>query len=194
MCEFVAFAIPRPMSMVELLQCSIFVSVFGACFCFAVVAMLSLRVLFGLLLWAFADAGAMPDINVQYDVESANVASADARSKFAKRTLQLAAAIEQADVRISQFSDLVGQALRMGGQARRGTSFLGLQPVDASRVRQSLAATEPMAPSSQATVNVIMAEDVGAIMDEAKYKGRLTQIERLRADFDRGVADLAKAA
>ena len=194
MCEFVAFAIPRPMSTVEELQCSIFVLVFGACFCFAVVAMLSLRFLFGLLLWAFADAGAMPDINVQYDVESANVAGADARSKFAKRTSQLAAAIEQADVRISQFSDLVGQALRTGSQARRGTSFLGLQPVDASRVRQSLAATEPMAPSSQATVNVIMAEDVGAIMASAKYKGMLDEIEQLRSDFERDVAQLADAA
>ena len=152
--------------------------------------MFSSRVLLGLLLCAFADAGAMPEIKVQYEAGSPNVPDADARSKFAKRTSQLAAAIGQADVRISQFSDLVG---RMSGQAQRATSFLGLQPVDASRVRKSLAATEPMAPSSQAAVNVVMAEDVGAIMEKVEYKGMLDELDRLRANFERGVAELAQA-
>ena len=136
----------------------------------------------------------MPDINVQYEVGPANMASADARTKFVKRTSELAAAVRQADVRISEFSELVGQALQVSGQTPRGTSFLGLQPVDASRVRKSLAATEPMAPSSQAAVNVIMAEDAGAIVERAEYNGMLDEIDRLRADFERGVAELAKAA
>ena len=170
------------------------VSVFVCRFCFAIGIMFSLQVLLGLLLCAFADAGAMPDINVQYEVGSANMAGADARSQFAKRTSQLATAIGQADARISQFSDLVGHALPMRGQAQRATSFLGLQPVDASRVRKSLAATEPMAPSSQAAVNVIMAEDVGAVMDKAEYKGMRDEIGRLHATFERGVAELAQAA
>ena len=156
--------------------------------------MLSSRFLLGLLLGAFVHAGAMPDINVQYEIGSANLASADERSKFAKRTSQLAAAIGQADIRISQFSDLVGQALRMSEKSQKATSFLGLQPVDASRVRKSLAATEPMAPSSQAAVNVVMAEDVGAIVERAEYNGMLDEIYRLRADFERGVAELANAA
>ena len=163
-------------------------------FGFAIVAMRSLRVLLCLLPCAFADAGAMPDINVQYDVGPANMASADARTKFVKRTSELAAAVRQTDVRISEFSELVGQALQVSGQTPRGTSFLGLQPVDASRVRKSLAATEPMAPSSQAVVNVVMAEDVGAIMGTAKYKGMLDEIYRLRGDFEHDVAKLADAA
>ena len=136
----------------------------------------------------------MPDINVQYDVGPANMASADARTKFVKRTSELAAAVRQADVRISEFSELVGQALQVSGQTQRGTSFLGLQPVDASRVRKSLAATEPMAPSSQAAVNVVMAEDVGSIIGTAKYKGMLDEIYRLRGDFEHDVAKLADSA
>ena len=166
----------------------------GCGFGFAIVAMRSLRVLLCLLPCAFADAGSMPDINVRYDVGPANMASADARTKFVKRTSELAAAVRQTDVRISEFSELVGQALQVNGQTPRGTSFLGLQPVDASRVRKSLAATEPMAPSSQAAVNVVMAEDVGAIMGTATYKGMLDEIYRLRGDFEHDVAKLADAA
>ena len=109
---------------------------------------------FGLLclLSAWAHAGEMPDVNVQYELASQGEAGASARLQFAKRASQLAASIGQADLRISEVSDLVGQALRAGGREQMPSSFLSsrLQPVDASHVRKSLAATEPMSAPAQA--------------------------------------------
>lgn len=148
------------------------------------------------LFFVFADAAHMPGINVQYESASHGAAGPSARLQFAKRASQLAASIGQADFRISQMSDLVGQALRGGGRTQTPSSFLAsmLQPVDASRVRKSLAATEPMAAPAQATVNVIVAEDSGAMLDTAKYKGMLDQTAQLQEDFETDVLELSGGA
>ena len=154
----------------------------------------SLQAVLGfLLVCASAGAGAMPDINVQYESASpvANIGSS--RSKFAKRASQLAASIAQADLRISEFSDLLGHTLRFGDRKQMPASFLSssLQPVDAGRVRKSLAATEPMVSPAQAAVNVVEGEDVVAIMQTAKYKGMLDQIAQLEEAFESDIAALA---
>ena len=147
-------------------------------------------------LFAFADAGEMPDIHIQYENESEGVAGMNARRGFATRASQLAAAIEQTDLRISQVSSLVGQASRAGDRNQLPSSFLSsrLQPVDASRMRKSLAATEPMASPAGAAVNVIVAEDVGGMANTAKHKGTLDQISRLEDDFNRDIAELLSGA
>ena len=145
------------------------------------------------LLYASACAGAMPDINVQYEFAPDELASPSGGSNFAKRTWALAKSIRQADTRMSQFSDVVGQALRLHDSKHTPSSFLSsqLQPVDASRVRKSLAATEPMVSPAAAAVNVIETEDVGAMLERAKYQGMLDEIARLHHDFEHGVAELA---
>ena len=138
----------------------------------------------------------MPDINVQYELASSVPTGADGRSKFAKRASQLAASIGQADLRISEFSDVVRQVVRTSGRKESPTSFLSsrLQPVDANRVRKSLVATEAMASPAEAAVNVIVDEDIGAVLEQAKYKGMVDQINRLEEDFENDVAALAVAA
>ena len=155
-------------------------------FCWSSVALVG-------LLHACACAGAMPDINVQYEFASEGLASASVGSTFAKRASALAKSIRHADTRMSEFSNIVGQALRLNDSKRAPSSFLSsqLQPVDASRVRKSLAATEPVVSPAEAAVNVIEAEDVGAMLERAKYQGMLDEIARLHHDFEHGVAELA---
>ena len=145
------------------------------------------------LLYASACAGAMPDINVQYEFATEGLASASVGSTFAKRASALAKSIRQADTRMSEFSNVVGQALRLRDSKRAPSSFLSsqLQPVDGSRVRKSLAATEPMVSPAEAAVHVIETEDIGAMLERAKYQGMLDEIARLHPDFEHGVAELA---
>ena len=87
----------------------------------------------------------------------------------------------------------MGQALRLHDAKHAPSSFLAsqLQPVDASRVRKSLAATEPLVSPAEAAVNIIEMEDVGAMVENAKYEGMLGEIARLHQDFENGVAELA---
>ncbi len=65
-----------------------------------------------------------------------------------------------------------------------------LQPVDANRLRKSLAATEPMRPSPAMILNVVSAEDVPAMRQEAVYKGLAAQTKALHDEFAAGVAAL----
>ena len=148
------------------------------------------------LLVAFATAGELPDINIQYEQESEGVAGMSARRGFAARASQLAAAIGQADLRISEVSNLVGQALHAGDSKQLPSSFLSsrLQPVDAKHVRKSLAATEAMASPAGAVVNVIVGEDVGAMEEKANRKGTLDRIARLENDFEHDIAELSSSA
>ena len=143
-----------------------------------------------------AAAGGMPDVDVQYEFASAGAAGAGAQSKFIRRASQLATFIGQADARISEFGEMVGHVLRSDAVKEMPGSFLAskLQPVDATRVRKSLAATEPQASPAEASVNVIMGEDVEAILEKAKYKGLVDQIGRLAEDFEHDVAELASGA
>ena len=158
-------------------------------FCWSSVALVG-------LLHACASAGAMPNINVQCELAPGEFAGASAGSNFAKRVSALAKSIRQADTRMSAFSDAVGQALRLHDGKRAPSSFLSsqLQPVDASRVRKSLAATEPLVSPASAAVNIIETEDVGAMIENAKYEGMLDEIARLHRDFEHGVAELAGLA
>ena len=144
----------------------------------------------------FTDAGVMPDIDVQYEFAPAGAAGASDRSTFAKRASALASSIGQADAQISQFINMLGQELRPEDGKHAPSSFLSsrLQPVDASRVRRSLAATEPIVLPAEAAVNVIEGEDVGAMLANAKYKGMLDEIGRLHRNFESDVAALAKGS
>ena len=153
-------------------------------------------VAFVCLLCASAMAGAMPDINVQYEFSPAAKNGGSARSTFAKRASQLAASIAQTDADITKFGNAVVQALRSDDVRHMPSSFLSsrLQPVDANRVRKSLAVTEPVASPAEAGVNVIIDEDVGSMLGTAKYKGMLAEIIRLQANFDHGVAELEGVA
>ena len=63
-----------------------------------------------------------------------------------------------------------------------------------SRLPKSLAATEPLVSPAEATANIIETEDVGAMIENAKYEGMLDEIARLHRDFEHGVAELAGLA
>ena len=159
-------------------------------------AFTSVCVAVGWLFCMSAATGGMPDVDVQYEFASAGAAGVSAQSNFIRRASQLAASIGQADTRISEFEDVVGQVLRPEAVKERPGSFLAskLQPVDATHVRKSLAATEPQVSPAETSVNVIMGEDVGAMLEKAKYKGLVDQIVRLAEDFEHDVAELASGA
>jgi len=56
-------------------------------------------------------------------------------------------------------------------------------PVDGYKIRNSLYLTQPMREPAQASVNVIMHEDMPRMQQESKYKGMEDQIERLQEDI-----------
>lgn len=61
----------------------------------------------------------------------------------------------------------------LGAEASAGVAFLASKtlPVDGYKIRNSLPLTEPMREPAQASVNVIMAEDVQSMQQKAKYRG-----------------------
>merc|ERR1712166_31846 len=72
----------------------------------------------------------------------------------------------------------------------KATSFLSSRvlPVDALKIRNSMFVTQPMRSPAAAAVNVVMKEDVAELQDVAKYAAMENQIDRLHADFERGLA------
>ena len=77
---------------------------------------------------------------------------------------------------------------------RRGSSsFLATKvlPVDADRIKKGLYLTQSLRSPPQASVNVIMREDVHHVQDAAKYEGMVDQTHRLQDEFRKGVAAMS---
>jgi len=75
----------------------------------------------------------------------------------------------------------------------RPAGFLA-SPVDSDRIRNSLYLSQPLRSPPQATVNVVMQEDVRGMQDHAKYAGAREQTARLMAAFHRDLDDMAASA
>ena len=73
------------------------------------------------------------------------------------------------------------------------SSFLATRvlPVDADRIKKSLYLTQPLRSPPQASVNVIMHEDVQRMKDESKYKGMVDQTHALQNEFRQGLFDMS---
>ena len=74
---------------------------------------------------------------------------------------------------------------------RRGSSsFLATKvlPVDADRIKKGLYLTQSLRSPPQASVNVIMREDVHHMQDASKYEGMVDQTHRLQEEFRKGLA------
>ena len=73
------------------------------------------------------------------------------------------------------------------------SSFLATQvlPVDAGRIKKSLELTQSLRSPPQASVNVIMHEDVQGMKDASKYQGMVDQTLALQNEFKKGLADLS---
>merc|ERR1712117_664669 len=56
-------------------------------------------------------------------------------------------------------------------------------PVDGYKIRNSLYLTQPMREPAQASVNVIMHEDMQRMQEESKYKGMEEQIAQLQENI-----------
>ena len=78
-------------------------------------------------------------------------------------------------------------------QHRASSSFLATQvlPVDADRIKKSLYLTQSLRSPPQASVNVIMHEDVQHMKDAAKYKGMVDRTHALQNEFRKGLADMS---
>ena len=77
---------------------------------------------------------------------------------------------------------------------RDSASFLSTRvlPVDADRIKKSVFLTEPLRSPPQASVNIIMHEDVKRMKDAFKYHGMVDQTLVLQNEFKKGLADLSK--
>ena len=73
------------------------------------------------------------------------------------------------------------------------SSFLATKvlPVDADRIKKSLYLTQSLRSPPQASVNVIMREDVQHMRDASKYKGMVDQTHYLQNEFRKGLADMS---
>jgi hypothetical protein len=73
------------------------------------------------------------------------------------------------------------------------SSFLATQvlPVDADRIKKSLYLTQALRSPPQASVNVIMQEDVQHMKDASKYNGMVEQTRALQNEFRKGLAALS---
>ena len=73
------------------------------------------------------------------------------------------------------------------------SSFLATQvlPVDADRIKKSLYLTQSSRSPPQASVNVIMQEDVQHMKAASKYKGMVDQTRALQNEFRKGLADMS---
>lgn len=72
-------------------------------------------------------------------------------------------------------------------------SFLSTRvlPVDADRIKKSLYLTQSLRSPPQASINVVMREDVQHMRDTANYMGMLDQTHRLQNEFKQGLADMS---
>ena len=64
-------------------------------------------------------------------------------------------------------------------------------PVDATRIKKSLYLTESLRSPPQASVNVIMHEDVEHMKDVSKYKGMVDNTHALQNEFRKGLVDMS---
>jgi hypothetical protein len=73
------------------------------------------------------------------------------------------------------------------------SSFLATRvlPVDADRIKKSLYLTQSLRSPPQASVNIIMHEDVQHMKDASKYKGMVDQTHVLQNEFRKGLADMS---
>lgn len=73
---------------------------------------------------------------------------------------------------------------------RSPSSFLATRvlPVDADRIKKSLYLTQSLRSPPQASVNVIMREDVQHMQDASKYQGMIDQTRDLQNEFRNGLA------
>ena len=133
-------------------------------------------------------ADALPGLVVEYDAATQGARVA-AEASFAKRAAQLAARLERSSGEVSKVRQAT--ARWFDGSSQGASSFLAskLQPVDASGIRQGLAATEPMLSSAPAVVNVIMREDVAAMGRQRQVQSKIAEVTPgLERDLDAGAA------
>ena len=81
----------------------------------------------------------------------------------------------------------------LSSEHHASSSFLATQvlPVDADRIKKSLYLTQSLRSPPQASVNVIMHEDVQGMKDASKYQGMVDQTLALQNEFKKGLADLS---
>ena len=134
-------------------------------------------------------ADSLPRLVVEYDAATQGARVA-AEVSFAKRAAQLAARLERSSGEVSKVREATARWLH--GSSQGASSFLAskLQPVDASGIRQGLAATEPMRSSAPAVVNVIMREDVAAMGRQPRQvQSNIAEVTLgLERDLDAGAA------
>ena len=99
------------------------------------------------------------------------------------------------DVRVNlqPLADIEDGVAARGIHSHSSPSFLTTKvlPVDADRIKRGWYLTQPLRSPPQATVNVIMHEDVQNMKDASKYNGMLDQTIALQQAFRKGLADMS---
>jgi len=81
------------------------------------------------------------------------------------------------------------------GRKQPQVSFLTSRsiPVDAYKVRNSLELTQPLREPEQATVNVLVHEDIGSMQEESKYRGMEDQTLQLKEQIKTMLAAMSSS-
>jgi len=99
-----------------------------------------------------------------------------------------------AEKRQSPQNTIVALRSRENARKVRPLSFLATKsiPVDGYKIRNSLFLTQPMREPEQASVNVIMQEDLARRQEESKYKGMEDQTQQLEQHIKATLAALVE--
>ena len=131
-------------------------------------------------------AGEPIAVNVDYDVPA--FGPQDVASQ-----LQSLSNVESGVEAALVHSHAVLEEDRLPPEGRGSSSFLTTKvlPVDANRIKKSLYLTQSLRSPPQASVNVIMREEVQHMQDASKYKGMIYQTQALQNEFRKGLAAMS---
>ena len=134
-------------------------------------------------------AGEPIAVNVDYDVPAFGPQDAESQLQSSSN-IEYQLAAEPAHSHNARAEDSVWRAVPT---RHNSASFLSTRvlPVDADRIKKSLYLTQSLRSPPQASINVVMREDVRNMRDTANYMGMLDQTHRLQNEFKQGLADMS---
>lgn len=135
-------------------------------------------------------AGEPISINVDYDVPAFGPEDKAVDAQMLSDVHSIFAPL--APIR-SHESPADGTSHPIWSEHHESSSFLATRvlPVDSERIKKSLYLTQSLKSPPQASVNVIMHEDVQAMKDALKYEGMVDETQLLHNEFAKGLAAMS---
>ena len=129
-------------------------------------------------------AGEPINVNVDYDVPAFSPEDASRFVQEMDGASETAALEASAGAQGLQVGSVTAEAKALDGTraSDQAASFLAAKvlPIDAGKIKNSLYVTQSMRSPPQASVNVIMREDIEELQRKVKYEGMKEQTARLK--------------